>query len=85
MSFLQGWGAKKNQERAAYYFKLAAQLGDADAQIALAECFLRYLNLNRGDGVKPSKKQAASWFRKAEKQGARLVQMQWIWKDKYNE
>jgi TPR repeat protein len=38
-----------------------------------------------GDGVKPSKKMAASWFRKAEKQGARLVQMQWIWKEKYNE
>ena len=40
---------------------------------------------DRGDGVKPNKKEAAKWFRMAEKQGARLVQMQWIWKDKYND
>lgn len=37
-----------------------------------------------GDGVKPNKKMAATWFRKAEEQGARLVQMQWIWKEKYD-
>jgi TPR repeat protein len=79
MSFQNGWGTKKDKAQAAYYFKLAAQLGDAEAQVALGECFLR------GDGIKPNKKMAATWFRKAEKQGARLVQMQWIWKEKYNE
>lgn len=57
---------------------MAAQLGDIDAQIELGHCYLR------GDGVKKSKKQAAQWFRKAEDQGARMVQMQWIWKEKYD-
>ncbi|KAJ3325003.1 hypothetical protein HDV06_005592 [Boothiomyces sp. JEL0866] len=86
MSFQQGWGVPKDKVKAAYYFQQAAQLGDADAQVALAECFMRLLLSNyRGDGVKPSKQHAATWFRKAEKQGARLVQMQWIWKEKYDE
>ena len=79
MSFQQGWGTEKDLAKGAYYFQLASKLGDADAQVALAECFLR------GDGVKPSKKEAAKWFRMAEKQGAGLVQMQWIWKEKYDE
>ena len=39
----------------------------------------------RGDGVKQNKIKAAHWFRRAEKKGARLVQMQWIWKEKYNQ
>jgi TPR repeat protein len=41
MSFQQGWGVSKDKEKAAYYFQLSAQLGDPDAQVALAECFLR--------------------------------------------
>jgi TPR repeat protein len=84
-AFHQGWGVPQDKKKAAYYFNQAAQLGDPDAQIALAECFLRYSLFNsRGDGVKPNKKMAATWFRKAEEQGARLVQMQWIWKEKYD-
>ncbi|KAJ2995182.1 hypothetical protein HDV02_001008 [Globomyces sp. JEL0801] len=79
MSFLQGWGVEKNKIKAAYYFNIAAQLNDPDAQVAMAECYLR------GDGVKASKKQAAYWFRKAEEQGTKLVQNQWIWKEKYND
>lgn len=95
MSLQQGWGVARDLEKAAYYFQLAANLGDCDAQVALAESFLRFLlfhyghanikTIVRGDGVKHSKQLAAFWFRKAEKQGARLVQMQWIWKDKYND
>jgi TPR repeat protein len=41
MSFFNGWGTKKDKGQAAFFFKLAAQLGDPDAQVALGECFLR--------------------------------------------
>jgi TPR repeat protein len=78
VSFKMGWGVPKDKINATYYLNMAAQLGDVDAQIELGHCFLR------GDGVKQNKKQAAFWFRKAESHGARMVQMQWIWKDKYN-
>ncbi|KAI9011536.1 hypothetical protein BC832DRAFT_519886, partial [Gaertneriomyces semiglobifer] len=78
MSFNQGWGVPKCKTTAAYYLTIAAQLGDADAQQELGEFYLR------GDGVKRDKKMAAKWFREAEKQGARMVSMQWIWKPKYD-
>ncbi|KAJ3150331.1 hypothetical protein HDU89_003109 [Geranomyces variabilis] len=78
MSFKQGWGVPKSKTTAAYYMTIAAQLGDVDAQQEIAECYLR------GDGVKRDKKAAAQWFRKAERQGAHMVSMQWIWKTKYD-
>jgi TPR repeat protein len=76
--FKQGWGVSKSAETAAYYLLLAAQLGDKDAQLEIAECYLR------GDGVRRDKKMAAKWFRTAEKNGARMVAMHWIWKPKYD-
>lgn len=78
VSFMHGWGVDKNKLRAAYYFNMAAQLGDKDAQTELAHCYMR------GDGVCQDKRQAAKWFRKAEQQGVHMVQMQWIWKAKYD-
>ncbi|KAH6587384.1 hypothetical protein BASA61_006314 [Batrachochytrium salamandrivorans] len=69
MSFKQGWGLPKSKITAVYYLNMAAELGDPDAQMELAECYLR------GDGIKPNKQKAAFWLRKAETQGARLVQM----------
>jgi TPR repeat protein len=48
MSFQQGWGVKKDKVKAAYYFDLAAKLGDPDAQVALGECFLRYIRFIQG-------------------------------------
>ena len=76
--FKQGWGVKKSKTTAAYYLNLAAQLGDIDAMMEMGECYLR------GEGVKRDKKLAAKWFRRAEKNGARMVSMQWIWKPKYD-
>jgi TPR repeat protein len=35
----------------------------------------------RGEGVLQDKKMAAKWYREAEKQGAKMVGMQWIWKE----
>ncbi|TPX62931.1 hypothetical protein PhCBS80983_g00200 [Powellomyces hirtus] len=78
MSFKQGWGVPKSKTTSTYYMTIAAQLGDVDAQQELGECYLR------GDGVKRDKKMAAKWFREAERQGAHMVSMQWIWKEKYD-
>ncbi|KAI8924432.1 hypothetical protein BC831DRAFT_498482 [Entophlyctis helioformis] len=69
MSFKQGWGLPKNKVTAVYYLNMAAELGDPDAQIELAECYLR------GDGIKANKKMAAHWFRKAEKQVAQRLHL----------
>ena len=78
MSFKQGWGVTKNKSTATYYLTIAAQLGDPDAQQELGEAYLR------GEGVKRDKKIAAKWFREAEKNGAKMVSMQWIHKEKYD-
>jgi TPR repeat protein len=48
MSFQQGWGVEKDKAKAAYYFDLAAKLGDSDAQVALAECYLRFFLIHAG-------------------------------------
>jgi len=78
--FLQGWGTKADPQMAIYYFELAAELGDLDALIALGD-----MHMN-GQGVKTSKAIAAAYYRLAEDRGAKeLPNMQWIWKDKYND
>ncbi|RKO99154.1 hypothetical protein CXG81DRAFT_14931 [Caulochytrium protostelioides] len=78
MSFRQGWGVAKDKASAMYYLQIAAQLGDVDAQMALGEAYLA------GKGVRRDKRLAAKWFRSAERQGARMVSQQWIWKEKYD-
>jgi len=59
------------------YYKIAAELGDADAQMDLAFC------LTNGKGCKRDKKEAAKWYREAIKQGQSDVGLAWIYKDKY--
>ncbi|TPX61580.1 hypothetical protein SpCBS45565_g07214 [Spizellomyces sp. 'palustris'] len=76
----QGWGIPKSKSTALYYFQLAAQLGDADAQAEVG-----YLYLRGGNGVKADKKRAARWLREAVKGGKRIVGEQWIWKEKWAE
>ncbi|KAI9099257.1 hypothetical protein DFS34DRAFT_579516, partial [Phlyctochytrium arcticum] len=76
----QGWGVPTSKSTALYYFQLAAQLGDADAQAQVG-----YLYLQGGNGVKRDKKRAARWLREAVKGGKRIVGEQWIWKEKWSE
>lgn len=78
------------------YYRVAANLGDADAQQDLAFC------LANGKGCKKDKKEAAKWYRAAVSrlsysvthclkecyqvaQGVSDVGMAWIYKDKYKE
>ncbi|KAI9245987.1 hypothetical protein BY458DRAFT_494840 [Sporodiniella umbellata] len=78
VSFKHGWGCKKNKESAAYFFKVAADLGDADAQNDVAHCY------NEGVGVKRDVFLAAKYYRKADKQGQGIMGNSWIWKSKYD-
>ncbi|EAU93275.2 hypothetical protein CC1G_12009 [Coprinopsis cinerea okayama7 len=75
--FFQGWGVPKDQKMAVSYYTIAAELGDADAQMDLAFC------LTNGKGCKKNKKEAAKWYRAAVKQGQSDVGLAWIYKEKY--
>ncbi|KAF9143815.1 hypothetical protein BGX30_014660 [Mortierella sp. GBA39] len=75
--FRHGWGADKNKKTAAYYFEIAANLGDPDAQNDLAWCYYH------GVGVKKDMFKAAKYYRLAAAQGLETVGNSWIWKDKY--
>ncbi|KAJ2554798.1 hypothetical protein EV175_002470 [Coemansia sp. RSA 1933] len=77
-SYRHGWGVSRNKKTAAYYFEVAADLGDADAQADLAACY------EKGDGVKRDKKRAAHYFRLAHKQGVEMFGTSWIFKKKYD-
>ncbi|KAI9307416.1 hypothetical protein BJ944DRAFT_261966 [Cunninghamella echinulata] len=78
VSFRHGWGCRKNKETAFYFFKIAADLGDADAQNDLGHCYYN------GHGVKKDIHMAAKYYRKADKQGHGIMGNSWIWKKKYD-
>ncbi|KAI0932912.1 hypothetical protein AcW1_000110 [Taiwanofungus camphoratus] len=76
-SFYRGWGVEKDKEMAVSYFRVAARLGDPDAQQELAFC------LANGKGCKKDKREAAKWYRAAVAQGASDIGLAWIYKEKY--
>ncbi|KAI8379867.1 hypothetical protein EDC96DRAFT_115890 [Choanephora cucurbitarum] len=78
VSFRHGWGCKKNKETAVYYFKIAADLQDPDAQNDLGHCYYH------GHGVKKDICMAAKYYRLADKQGHGIMGNSWIWKSKYD-
>ncbi|KAI8601112.1 hypothetical protein EDD21DRAFT_305637 [Dissophora ornata] len=75
--FRHGWGTDKNKKTAAYYFEIAANLGDPDAQNDLAWCYYH------GVGVKKDMYKSAKYYRLAAAQGLEIMGNSWIWKDKY--
>ncbi|KAI7832750.1 hypothetical protein BC939DRAFT_391036 [Gamsiella multidivaricata] len=75
--FRHGWGVDKNKKTAAYYFEIAANLGDPDAQNDLAWCYYH------GIGVKKDMYKSAKYYRMAAAQGLETMGNSWIWKDKY--
>ncbi|GAA5988325.1 hypothetical protein JCM11641_003483 [Rhodosporidiobolus odoratus] len=78
VSYRFGWGVAKDKKLAVSYFKLAADLGDLDAQQDVA---FMYAN---GKGVKKKNvKVAAHYYRLAIKQGASDFGLSWVWKKKY--
>lgn len=77
--FRHGWGVPKSKSTAAYYFEIAANLGDPDAQSDLGFCYMN------GDGVKKDLKKAAKYYRMASAQGVTIPGNSWIFKKKYDE
>ncbi|KAF9974634.1 hypothetical protein BGZ73_001897 [Actinomortierella ambigua] len=79
MSFMKGWGVTKDKTIGFNYFKIAADLGDADSQNEVALCY------QDGIGTDKDMFQAAKYYRLAAKQGAGQIGNQWIWKAKYDQ
>ncbi|OAD02723.1 hypothetical protein MUCCIDRAFT_133430, partial [Mucor lusitanicus CBS 277.49] len=69
--FRHGWGVPKNLETATYYFQVASNLGDPDAQNDLGFCYAH------GLGVKKDLYCAAKYYRLAEKQGQGMIGNSW--------
>ncbi|CDH53333.1 hcp-like protein [Lichtheimia corymbifera JMRC:FSU:9682] len=78
VSFYHGWGCEKDQKAAVFFYKMAADLGDADAQNDLAQCY------HHGIGVKKDMHLAAKYYRKAARQGRGVMGNSWIYKPKYD-
>ncbi|CAG8581621.1 6794_t:CDS:2 [Ambispora gerdemannii] len=78
MCFRHGWGVVKNKSTAAYYFEIAANMGDPDAQNDIALCYYK------GEGVKKDMKLAAKYYRMAHAQGQGTMGNSWIFKSKYD-
>lgn len=78
--FRYGWGTAQDPVLAKHYYETAARLGDVDAMMETAWCYMN------GFGVKSKDKYAAAhYFRMAERAGKVEMGNSWIWKDKYNE
>lgn len=75
--FFHGWGVVKDQKMAVSYYRVAAKIGDSDAQVDLAFC------LANGKGCKKDKREAAKWYRAAVNQGQSDIGLAWIYKHKY--
>ncbi|KAJ3402289.1 hypothetical protein HDV05_008624 [Chytridiales sp. JEL 0842] len=75
--FQQGWGVGRSLPAAAYYFDMAAKLGDPDAMYELGYCYLN------GSGVPKDKGRAANWLRQADALGKRVIGESWIHKEKW--
>ncbi|KAF9573725.1 hypothetical protein EC968_008125 [Mortierella alpina] len=78
MSYLKGWGVTKDKSVAFTYFKIAADLGDADSQNETAMCYYE------GIGTDKDMFQSAKYYRMAAAQGASQLGNSWIWKPKYD-
>jgi len=63
-NYRDGKGVAKDMTQAAYWYRKAAEQGDADAQNSLA---IRY---ELGEGVPKDLDQALFWYRKAAAQGS---------------
>ncbi|GAA6014681.1 hypothetical protein JCM10207_006901 [Rhodosporidiobolus poonsookiae] len=79
VSYRFGWGTPKDKKLAVSYFKLAADLGDADAQQDVA------FMLANGKGCRKDLKAAARYYRLAIEQGAPAFGLSWVYKDKYKD
>jgi TPR repeat protein len=62
-ALIEGYGLQQDQEQAAYWYKLAADKGHAEAQFNLGRLYAT------GKGVKHDEEQAMNWIRASASQG----------------
>jgi len=79
MSYRHGWGTDADASQALRLFEMAANLGDVDALVQVAECY------RDGVGCKRDLKRAAEALRRAEGLGVVVVGESWRVKGKYCE
>ena len=72
-----GWGCRRSSSAAVMFYRLAADLGDADAQSDLGHCY------EDGWGVTQDKYMASLYLRLAMQQGRQEFGSSWVFKDKY--
>lgn len=77
--FRYGWGTTKDPVLAKRYYETAARLGDVDAMVETAWCYMNGFGMKKKD-----KYTAAQFYRMAERAGREEVGNSWIWKDKYD-
>ncbi|XJO75559.1 hypothetical protein BDV3_006221 [Batrachochytrium dendrobatidis] len=77
IAYLYGWGIRRSKKTAFELIKVAAELGDPDAQQHLGFLYLH------GSGVKKNKPLAAHWYRIYEQSTHTILYEPWIWFKKY--
>ena len=70
-SFRNGLGCEKDPVAARLYYETAAELGDTDAMVEVADCYLK------GYGGKKDKFKAARFLRNAEAKGIKEAGTSW--------
>jgi hypothetical protein len=73
-----GWGVRKSSSASAVYFRLAADLGDMDAQMDVAACYMT------GKGAPKNEYLAAAYIRIASLNGGKEFGTSWAYKPKYD-
>lgn len=69
--FRYGWGVDIDPVAARHYYETAANLGDTDAMNEVAWCYLQ------GFGGKKDKLLSAKYYRRAEKEGNKILGNSW--------
>lgn len=72
--FRYGWGTARDPVLAKQYYETAARLGDVDAMLECAWCYMTGFGIRKKD-----KYAAAQYYRMAEKAGRVEVGNSWIW------
>ncbi|KAH6579381.1 hypothetical protein BASA61_010288 [Batrachochytrium salamandrivorans] len=78
IAYCFGWGIRRSKSKGFEFIRIAAELGDPDAQQHLGFLYLH------GLGVKRDINMAAHWYRVYEKATLMSVFEAWIWLDENN-
>ncbi|ODV60606.1 Dsf2p ASCRUDRAFT_24010, partial [Ascoidea rubescens DSM 1968] len=78
MSFINGWGVERNENKGLEFVEKSASLGYVEAMVEAGNIWSK-----KGSHRKKNLYRAAVWYRFADKRGAKLIGTSWIYKEKY--